>query len=179
MTWSTFYPAKYGGNIISEITCDPWAKCDRDQLCFKGLMASWFSTIILVAPYTSGEVLPKLIGSAIGAGLSCTGKSDNQCGQQWFAGKWDGTEGIEQEMSALSVFANSLVAFAYQGTAGPVDADNGGNSTSNPDGGSKSGEYKPPVLKNITGGDRAGAAIVTLLFAGAWIAIVLWLLRAK
>lgn len=178
-TWTTFFPEKYGGNIISEIICDPEKNCDRDQLCFKGLMATWFSTIALIAPYTRGEVLPKLTGSAVGAGLSCTGGSDSQCGQQWYAGKWDGTKGIEQEMSALSVFANSLVAFAYQGDAGPVNSDNGGNSTGNVDGGGTSGEYKAPELKPITGGDRAGAAIVTLIFSGAWLAMVVWLLRAE
>lgn len=182
MTWSTFFLERYGGNIFSEVACDPWTKCDRDQLCFKGLVSNWLSLISQVAPYTSVDIIPKLKGSAVGAGLSCTGESNNQCGQQWYANKWDGTKGIEQEMSALSVFANSLVAFSYDvegGTAGPVDSSNGGNSSSNPDGGGNSGEYKAPVLRDITGGDRAGAAIVTMIFCGLWLFMIFWLLRAE
>ncbi|KAH8692804.1 putative glycosyl hydrolase [Talaromyces proteolyticus] len=175
MTYSTFFPAQYGSNTMAEIGCDPWKQCDRDQLCFKGLLASWLSTIALIAPYTQPDIFEKLMASAVGAGQGCT---DTQCGQQWYAQQWDGTSGIEQDMSALSVFANALAAFPYNGTAGPVSADNGGNSTANPTGGGSSGETQISPLKAITGGDRAGAAILTLIFCGGWIAAVTWLVRA-
>ena len=130
-------------------------------------MANWLSTIALIVPYTYPTILPKLQGSAVGAGKQCSGP-DSACGMQWFNATYDGTSAIEQEMSAMSIFANTLVAFSASGstsgssssytapdTPAPVTANTGGNSTSN--------------------GDRAGAAILTLVFASAWIGMMVWL----
>lgn len=150
-------------------------------------MANWLSTIALIVPYTYSTILPKLQGSAVGAGKQCSGP-DSACGMQWFSPKYDGTSAIEQEMSAMSIFANTLVAFAAPGSSSggsssysapddpaPVTANTGGNSTSNPTGGHSSTGYQPPKQMSISGGDRAGAAILTLVFASAWIGMMVWL----
>lgn len=150
-------------------------------------MANWLSTIALIVPYTYSTILPKLQGSAVGAGKQCSGP-DSACGMQWFNATYDGTSAIEQEMSAMSIFANTLVAFTASSpassgsssysvpeTPAPVTADTGGNSTSNPTGGQSNTGYQPPKEMNITGGDRAGAAILTLVFASAWIGMMVWL----
>ncbi|EEA21278.1 hypothetical protein TMatcc_009319 [Talaromyces marneffei ATCC 18224] len=182
-TFSQFFPAEYGGNILSEAACDPILTCNRDQVCFKGLMANWLSTIALIAPYTYASILPKLQASAVGAGKQCSGPN-SACGMQWFSATYDGTSAIEQEMSAMSIFANALVAFSSSSSGAsysaperpaPVTADTGGNSTSDPTGGQSNTGYQPPKLKDITGGDRAGAAILTLVFASAWIGMMVWL----
>lgn len=184
-TYSEFFPSEYGGNILSEAACDPILTCNRDQVCFKGLMANWLSTIALIAPYTYSTILPKLQASAVGAGAQCSGPN-SACGMQWFNTTYDGTSAIEQEMSALSIFSNALVGFSSPAANGgssysppespaPVTADTGGNSTSNPTGGQSSTGYQPPKAMKITGGDRAGAAILTLVFASGWIGMMVWL----
>lgn len=192
-TWEEFFPAQYGGNILSEAACDPILTCNRDQVCFKGLMANWLSTIALIVPYTSSIIIPKLQGSAQGAGAQCSGPG-SACGMQWFNKTYDGTSAIEQEMSAMSIFSNAMVAFATSDVpasssgsnsgsssysapdaAAPVTANTGGNSTSNPTGGQSGTGYQPPKAMNITAGDRAGAAILTLVFASAWIGMMVWL----
>jgi mannan endo-1,6-alpha-mannosidase len=107
---------------------------------------------------------------------------------QWFNATYDGTSAIEQEMSAMSIFANTLVGFSVSNssssssssysspdTPAPVTANTGGNSTSNPTGGQSNTGYQPPKEMNITAGDRAGAAILTLVFASAWIGMMVWL----
>lgn len=146
-------------------------------------MANWLSTIALIAPYTYASILPKLQASAVGAGKQCSGPN-SACGMQWFSATYDGTSAIEQEMSAMSIFANALVAFSSSSSGAsysaperpaPVTADTGGNSTSDPTGGQSNTGYQPPKLKDITGGDRAGAAILTLVFASAWIGMMVWL----
>lgn len=149
-------------------------------------MANWLSTIALIVPYTYPTILPKLQGSAVAAGKQCSGP-DSACGMQWFNATYDGTSAIEQEMSALSIFSNTLVGFtspsgtssgsSYQApdSPAPVTANTGGNSTSNPTGGQSTTGYQPPKLKTITTGDRAGAAILTLIFATAWIGMMVWL----
>jgi mannan endo-1,6-alpha-mannosidase len=111
--WSTFFPQQYGGNILDEVACDPILTCNRDQVCFKGLMANWLSTIALIVPYTYNTIMAKLDGSAVAAGLQCSGPN-SACGMQWFNSTYDGTSAIEQEMSALSIFSNTLVGFTSQ-----------------------------------------------------------------
>ncbi|OKL59373.1 hypothetical protein UA08_05053 [Talaromyces atroroseus] len=181
--WYTFFPQQYGGSILDEVACDPILTCNRDQVCFKGLMANWLSTIALIVPYTYSTIIAKLDGSAVAAGLQCSGP-DSACGMQWFNSTYDGTSAIEQEMSALSIFSNTLVGFTSKNAhssytppspAAPVTADTGGNSTNNPTGGQSTSGYHPPKLPAITAGDRAGAAILTLVFSCAWIGMMVWL----
>lgn len=148
-------------------------------------MADWLSKTAMLVPEQAGAIIPKLQATAVSAGKQCSG-SGNACGMQWYSSTYDGSSGIEQEMSALSIFANTLVSFATNGgsspgytppsSPGPVTAEDGGNSTSDPGGGQSSGnEYQPPKEKPITGGDRAGAAILTLLFSTSWLAGMAWL----
>lgn len=141
-------------------------------------MANWLSTIALIVPYTYHTIVTKLSGSAVGAGLQCSGP-DSACGMQWYNPTYDGTSGIEQEMSAMSIFANTLVAFASQNASdsvGPVTANTGGNSTSNPTGGQGSSGSATPKSSPITAGDRAGAAIITLIIGSGWIGMMVWLI---
>ena len=46
----------------------------------------------------------ELFASAKGAAAQCSGgKSGNICGSAWYQKKWDGTEGLGQDLSALEV----------------------------------------------------------------------------
>jgi mannan endo-1,6-alpha-mannosidase len=185
--FSEFFPKQYGFNILSEVACETVKTCNRDQTIYKGLITGWLSTVSLLAPYTAGEIIPKLKASAVAAGLQCSGNGDSTCGITWFSPTWDGTSGIEQEMAALSVFANTLVAFPASSASSssnytapavppPVTAATGGNSTSDPGaGGSGQVNYNPPQM-TIGTGDRIGAALVTAVGGSAWIAIIVWLI---
>jgi len=180
--FTTFFPKEYGGDVLSEITCEPYHTCNRDQIIYKGLITNWLSLVSQLAPYTLPEIAPKLKQSAEAAGTQCSGP-DNACGIAWHNATWDGITGIEQEMAALSAFANTLVLFQSAPAGGytppkkpaPVTADTGGNSTSDPTGGqSGGGEQRPPSPKKVTNGDRAGAAILTVVFTTAWIGMMVW-----
>lgn len=180
--FKTFFPQQYGGNILSEVSCEPYHDCNRDQIIYKGLITNWLSLIAQLAPYTLGEIEPKLKGSAEAAGTQCSGPN-NECGIAWHNATWDGTNGIEQEMAALSAFANTLVlyqsapsgSYTPPSSPAPVTADTGGNSTSNPSGGqSGGGEQNLPTPKKVTAGDRAGAAILTIVFTTTWIGMMVW-----
>lgn len=135
-----------------------------------------------MVPHTYRLIIPKLKASAVAAGKQCSGGDDGKhCGIQWFNSTWDGTDGLEQQMAATSVFANNLVAFQRQrGNSGvddsaPVTSETGGNSTSNPNAGSEEKPIKGAHTMDITTADRTGAGIVTVVFAGAWLGMISWL----
>jgi mannan endo-1,6-alpha-mannosidase len=183
-TFSTFFPSKYGGNVMSETACETVYTCNRNQLCFKGFLAAWLATTSQLVPYTQGEIIPKLQHSAVAAGKQCTGLKDHaHCGMQWFNSTWDGTSGIEQQMAVLSLFANNLVAFDEKQSGNsteqpaPITAGTGGNSTSDPNAGSQNaGDINPNAgLLNIGTADRAGAGVLTAAFVSTWVGMLLWL----
>lgn len=76
---------------------------------------------------------------------------------------------MEEQISASQVFSANLLK--YGNGVGPVTAKTGGDSKSNPNAGEGTTDSKP-TYKPITGGDKAGASILTIGFVGGWIGIM-------
>ena len=139
-----------------------------------------FATTII--PGEDNKILPKLKASAKAAAQQCSGGSDGKtCGQRWYQPNWDGSSGLEQQISALSVITSSLVhGFNSGGSGGgaPKSSNSGGTSQSDPNagtGGGSNSNSHGPQLKKITAGDRAGASILTIVFLVGWIGGTVWL----
>lgn len=181
-TFSTFFPSQYGGNIMSEVSCEPVNTCDRNMICFKGFLSSWLTFTSLLAPYTYSEILPKIQASAQAAAKSCTGGSDGEhCPISWANGTFDGSTGLEEQMSALSVFSSNMVAFPSDKDKSPLTSTTGGNSTSNPNAGlgDSSSNQQNGLNMPITTADRAGAGIVTAIFLSGWVGMVSWMVLER
>lgn len=165
--------------------CEVPKNCNRNEILFKGFLSSWLAFTTLLAPYTAGPIIEKLKLTAQAAGKQCTGGSDGKhCGIQWFNPKWDGTDGLEQQMSTLSIFSNTLAAFPPQGhganNQAPLTSSTGGNSTSNPSAGTGNADESPgPHFAPITTADRAGAGVLTFVFATGWIGMVAWMIMER
>ncbi|RAH48948.1 glycoside hydrolase family 76 protein [Aspergillus brunneoviolaceus CBS 621.78] len=176
-TLQKFFPQEFGGNIMSEISCEPNMMCDRNQDCFKGFLSSWLTFTTTIAPYTAGEIIPKIQQSALAAAKQCSGgKSGTECGRRWHQATWDGETSLESDMSALSVFSSTMIAHKGQEQShqGPLTSDTGGTSKSDPNAGTAP-KNPPNELPEITAGDRAGASILTVAFVCGWAAAVAWL----
>ncbi|PWY86938.1 mannan endo-1,6-alpha-mannosidase [Aspergillus heteromorphus CBS 117.55] len=172
-----FFPQEFGGNVMSEISCEPNMMCDRNQDCFKGFLASWLTFATTIAPYTAGEIIPKIQQSALAASKQCSGGSSGTgCGRRWHQAQWDGETSLETDMSALSVFSSNMITHVNQGQGyhGPLTSNTGGTSKSDPNAGTAP-KSSPNTLSPITTGDRAGASIITIMFVGGWIAAITWL----
>lgn len=172
VTYSTFFPAKYGGNIMSEVLCEPTGICNRNEILFKGLTLSWMAFTGVLVPSTYSQILPKLQGSAEAAAKSCTGDTNNTCGIRWYTGTWDYQIGLEEEVSATNVFVANLIA--YNRTR-PVTSTTGGNSTSDPTAG-QNDHSTSKALSKITTGDKVGAGILTAAFVASWVGLLIWLI---
>ena len=102
-TFSLFFPASYGGNIMSEIQCENSLNCDEDQKSFKAYLARWLAVTSLLVPSTAAQITPKLAASAQAAAGQCDGGSTGrECGMQWYTTTWDGTNGVGQQVSSSS-----------------------------------------------------------------------------
>lgn len=129
----------------------------------------------MLVPETADQIKPKLQASAQAAAQGCTGNNNQTCGIKWYTDKWDGTTGMEQEISATNVFLANLVPFG--GIDGPVTSNTGGDSKSDPNAGSGSGgDSDKNKTKPITNGDKAGAGILTTIFVVGWAGSMVWLL---
>lgn len=173
VTLDKFFPTKYGGEIMSEITCEPKEVCNNNEIIFKGLLSMWLAFTALIVPSTYDSILPKLQGSAVAAAKACTGHNNNTCGVRWYTEKWDGWSGLEEQMSVTSILAANLISM--EGDMAPVTATTGGNSSSDPSAGSGSKDDGGTVETEITTGDRVGAVFVTIALASVPIAGLVFL----
>ncbi|PYI04628.1 mannan endo-1,6-alpha-mannosidase [Aspergillus sclerotiicarbonarius CBS 121057] len=124
-TFTTFFPEKYGGEIMSEVLCEPLQVCNDAEITFKGLLAGDLTFVSIMAPYTASDILPRLQGSAAGAAKQCSGgDSGTVCGVRWYQSTWDGWSGMEEDMSATSIFTSNLVAYKDQAPATQTTATN-------------------------------------------------------
>ncbi|KAJ5115348.1 Glycosyl hydrolase [Penicillium alfredii] len=178
-TSNQFYPTKgydgADGNILTEITCEDRKLCDRNQLTFKAYFTTWLAYMTTIVPHTVNLVFPKLKTSAIGAANQCSGGDNGKhCGTRWYAPTWDGTSGLEQQMSCLGAFTSVLVPFKNQA---PYTAQTGGISKSNPNAGTNGANNQMPQLNDINTSDRAGAGIVTAIVITGWMLAITWMIR--
>lgn len=160
---------------MSEPQCEPANDCNTDQLSFKAYLSRWLASTTKLAPFTFPIIKPLLAASAQGAMAQCSGgKTGRVCGVKWAEGKWDGSEGIGQQMAALEVLQSNLVV----DVAPPVSEKTGGTSESKPDAGSSSVN-----LEGVTSGrwpheptwkDKVGASFLTAGLSSAIVGLAWW-----
>ncbi|RYP24210.1 hypothetical protein DL765_000705 [Monosporascus sp. GIB2] len=170
-----FFGDDTSNRVMIEIACEPVNLCDVDQLSFKAYLSRWMAATTKWAPWTFDRVKTLLGNSAAAAVRQCRGGDNGRmCGFRWAnnsAGDWDGTTGVGQQMAAMEVVLGNMIREAKA----PVTNSTGGTSIGNPGAGnsapghgygSGSGSGRAgddPWNLPLGGGDRAGAALVTLI----------------
>ncbi|KKK12175.1 hypothetical protein ARAM_006521 [Aspergillus rambellii] len=168
-----FFPTKYGGGeIFVEYLCEPTEICNFNEILFKGIVSHWMTFGSLVVPETFSRIFAKLQTSAQAAALSCSGMNNNTCGVRWYESKWDNWVGMEEQIIATNLLSSVLVSEEMKA---PLTSSTGGNSTSNPSAGSGDKTMDKGTVKKITTGDKAGAAILTIVFVIFWGGMVTWM----
>ena len=121
--------------------------------------------------------MPWIQASATAAAAQCSGGANGEmCGMKWTMGKvWDGTQGVGQQMGALSVIQANLI----DQVSVPVTNKTGGTSQGNAAAGGGGGisNNNPALSQNvITQGSRAGAGILTTLVLLSVIGCSWWMI---
>lgn len=172
-TLALFFPPDYGNNIMYEKLCEAQGNCNNDQSSFKAYLSRWMAVTALLAPYTWDTIMPKLQASAQAAAKQCVGGANGRtCGRQWYSTTWDGSKGVGQQMSALAVIGATQITPAMV----PLTANTGGNSKSDPNAGNSAPHNPEDAFAKITDGDRAGAAIFTILIVAAVAGLCVWII---
>lgn len=180
-TWSTFFPDTMGPNIMVEVTCEPYGNCDYDQSSFKAYLTRWLALTSQMIPDFYEDIFLRLRASAKGAAGQCSGSgktAGNTCGREWNSTTWDGTMGVGEQMAALQVVGSLMIDKGNLDT--PVTYATGGTSKSDgsagtgASSGSTDGTYD--TSKPITGGDRAGAAILTIVIVVGTLGGAFWMM---
>lgn len=171
---SRFFPEAYQG-VMYEV-CEPKELCNTDQESFKAYLSRWLGVCMQMAPWTHDIIMPRLQKSAKAAAQTCVapslhGAGNYACGMRWWWNGHDGYQGVGQQMTAL----NTITVLNVDRVPPPYTRETGGESKGDPGLGSGSVDDDLPNLHQnaMTAGDRAGAAILTILvigfvFGGGW-----------
>ena len=150
-------------NGIAKEICEQNDLCNVDQRSFKAYLSAWMARTTQMAPWTYDKIMPLLKSSAVAAAAQCSGGPDgNTCGTKWFMNEtWDTTDGVGQQMSAMSVF----LATTIQNQEAPLTNKTGGTSLSNPTAGmiDPTDNIDDLINKKATKADKAGAWFITVL----------------
>ena len=160
-----------------EEPCEVLQNCDQDQPSFKAYLSRWMALTTQLVPVaaTTNFIMTKLAASAQGAAQQCSGGAGGTtCGRRWWQSTWDGESGVGEQMSAMAVFQANLIS----NTSVPVTADQGGSSPSDPSAGSGDTDLNGPstTTTGSTKGDKAAAAILTVLVLIGTIAMLIWIM---
>jgi mannan endo-1,6-alpha-mannosidase len=161
-------------NIMSEVACEPVKLCNLDQTSFKAYLSRWLAVTTQWAPHTRELIMPLLRASAVAATDKCVGGENGQmCGLYWTKDKFEGQITVGQQMAALEVTLSCMI----QDRPAPLTKNTGGTSKANPGGGGEDIGRTTPDLdyKPLPAGDKAGAAILTLLIITGLLAGMLWI----
>ncbi|AEO57010.1 glycoside hydrolase family 76 protein [Thermothelomyces thermophilus ATCC 42464] len=166
-TIKTFFP----DGVAYEIACEQGMTCTADMLSFKGYLHRWLATATQVAPILSEKILPVLKTSTEAAVSTCTGEANGRtCGFQWSKRQYDGSHGAGQQMNVLAAVSSLLI----DQSPPPYTNMSGGTSKGDPLAGTNSrSTLNEP--RQITGGDRAGAGILTILLIAAGVGTFGWM----
>ena len=152
--------------------------CDTDQLSFKAYLSRWMAATAKLIPSLSASIMTKLKASAVAAAAQCDGgTSGTACGEHWTDNStYDGTSGVGQQMSALSVIQAMLIDSA----PALVTNSTGGTSVGNSAAGTKSssGSDGTAITPATTGG-KAGAWILTVLVLSGLLAGVVFIVSGE
>lgn len=159
-------------NIMVEVACEPQKNCNVDMQSYKAYLARWLAITSQLCPWTAPQITPWLRASAQAAAKQCSGGDDGKtCGLSWInQGQYDGQYGPGEQMGAMEIMLSNLI----NGVPAPVTEKTGGISIGDPNAGGGPSE-DPAAQKPTTTGDRAGAAILTILVVVPMIAGSVWL----
>lgn len=143
---------------------------------YKAYLTSWMSKSAILAPFIYDRVNAVIQSSAKAAVQQCDGSpadhpTGRMCGLSWSKlAAWDGSSGVGQQMAALAVVQSNLASKAQQ----PLSNGTGGTSVGDPNAGLNSDSGDPTNTRPATGGDKAGAGILTAIVISAVIGGLVW-----
>ena len=150
--------AKDTAGVLEESMCAPQNTCNNDQYSFRAILARALANAEALTPSlnltsnAAGTLTSFIDKSAAGAAGQCSGgKNGTTCGSDWSTSKWDGTQGLGQDLSALE-----MILAAMPGAPSAVRTENGTSTTGH------SGGSATATTTNTNDARRQGVSIAVL-----------------
>ena len=159
--------------ILTEVSCASHNTCNVDQLAFRAILAralananelvtgANLTTVVDNGSQNEFDATPSSVlrASAEGAAAQCSGgDKGTTCGSDWASTKWDGTQGLGQDLSALEIILANLQSKA-------VRKENGTSTTSTTGGSSTSTSGGATTTATGNGANSHSMSIIGLLAA--------------
>ncbi|KAK3714488.1 hydrolase 76 protein [Vermiconidia calcicola] len=160
------------GNIVTETACQARDNCNVDQLAYRSILARALATTRAMDVSTSDAITPVLQASALGAAAQCSGGKDGTtCGSDWASTKWDKSQGLGQDLSALEILLANIPEKQVRTVNGTSTSGRPGTPTGSSPG--ASGSFYSTPLPPATGGAGDQTAPMFGLFTALGLAVVL------
>ena len=116
--------------VMYEVACASNNQCNTDQRAFRYFLATAMSSAAVAHPELQDVISPLLASSATGAAAQCL--NNGTCGQDWSSRDYDGTTGVGEDLSALSVITgHGLAKGIMDGRRSDTNSTGSGSPTSN------------------------------------------------
>lgn len=113
-------------NVLLEVACAPSGNCNTDQQAFRAILAR---ALAVSKDLDQTKVDTVLKASAQGAAAACSGGSNGTaCGSDWSSGRYDGSTGLGQDLSALEIMLANIPSKATQTANSTSSSSSGGPS---------------------------------------------------
>ena len=173
-------PFFFEGGVAYEPNCEDQplgaqAACTMDQKSFKNVLIKSMALASKWAPFVATQFSQLISTTATAAASACVCGTGTQCPLKWRGdpqSNCNGDYGIGQQMDALEAVISTL----NPDVEGPVTGKTGGTSASDPNAGTNVTPEELADTRPITGGDKAGAAILTILVTVTWLGGCVFLL---
>ncbi|KAF6842271.1 mannan endo-1,6-alpha-mannosidase DCW1-like protein [Colletotrichum musicola] len=108
-----FTPFDNSTNIMYEPACETVGTCNTDMKTFKGYLSRFLYKSAQDLPELKPAVQKLMVPSALAAAKACEASDKGVvCGQKWYVGANDKSEGLGQTMSALEAIQGQLDSVA-------------------------------------------------------------------
>lgn len=160
------------GNNLSETACQARDNCNVDQLAYRSILARALATTRAMDASTSDAITPVLQASALGAAAQCSGGKDGTtCGSDWASTKWDKSQGLGQDLSALEILLANIPEKQVSTVNGTSTSGRPGTPTGSST--SASGSLSATPLPPASSGASGQMASMFGLLAALGLAVVL------
>lgn len=174
-------------DIMYERACQDAGTCNNDQRMFKAFFSRFLGRTAQFIDSLYDEIMTLLSTSGSACAQTCVGGTDGvTCGLDWQTSGWDGYYGAGEQLSAMETFQNLVLKnSASNNTSGsgtsisvPLTNSTGGTSEGDASAGISSISSSTSLSSsnlNITGGDKAGAGVVTAIILAIVVGGSVWM----
>ncbi|ODV70909.1 glycoside hydrolase family 76 protein [Cyberlindnera jadinii NRRL Y-1542] len=101
--------ALYNNTILNERACEVYSTCNQDQRIFKGIYLRSLGQASRLLSSLRQTIIDLVSPSINGAVHACTGgASGHECGMKWTINGFDGSYGMQEQISALEVMLTTI-----------------------------------------------------------------------